>query len=143
MRRYFTVEGQPQGKGRARTVTHGGKVHSYTPHKTAEYEQLIRWSYQMAYPLEKPLTGAVEMNIRAVFAVPKSWPLRRRHEALAGLIPVTVKPDCDNIMKCMDALNGIAWEDDKQITFASVEKVYGIDPRLEIELKNFERRATE
>ena len=141
MRRFFVVPGQPQGKGRARTVTQGGYTHSYTPHKTAAYERLIAGCYQAAYPGEKPLTSAVEVKIRAVFAVPKSWPLRRRQEALAGMIPVTVKPDCDNIMKCMDALNGIAWVDDKQITVAMVEKVYDIDPHLEVEIQDFEWEA--
>lgn len=45
----------------------------------------------------------------------------------------TKKPDLDNIMKCVtDALNEIAYQDDKQIVSASIEKYYSEEPRVEV-----------
>ena len=131
----FVVPGIPQGKARARTVMQGGRVHSFTPAKTASYERLVAGAYQSAFPGQEAAEGGVELTVRAYFPVPKSWPLKRKQQALAGMIPVTVKPDCDNILKVIaDALNGIAWQDDKQIIFAQVVKQYSIEPRVEVEI---------
>ena len=38
------------------------------------------------------------------------------------VLPFTVKPDADNILKLIDGLNGIAWHDDAQVTEAIVHK---------------------
>lgn len=131
----FTVPGAPQGKQRARTVTQGGKVHSFTPSKTALYERLVRETYQYSFPRQKPLTGAIELVIRAVMPIPESWAQSKKAKALCGLLPPTVKPDADNIAKVIaDALNGTAWEDDKQITHIDVRKAYGAMPRVEVEI---------
>ena len=48
----------------------------------------------------------------------------------------TKKIDCDNLAKIiLDSLNGIAYEDDKQVVRLYVEKIYGEHPRVEVELK--------
>ena len=130
----FVVPGAPQGKARARTVTQGGKTHSYTPAKTAQYEALVRQTYKFSFPDEKPLTGPVLLEIRAYMPVPESWTNGKKAKALCGLIQPTTKPDADNIGKAIaDALNGVAWEDDKQITYLRVTKTYGL-PRVEVEI---------
>ena len=47
----------------------------------------------------------------------------------------TKRPDCDNLAKSiLDALNGIAYDDDSQICSLSVFKFYGDEPRVEISL---------
>ena len=131
----FVVPGQPQGKGRPRVTTRGGIAHAYTPGRTVSYEKLVAAAYREAYPGALPAAGAVQIAIRAVYAIPKSWPRKRKQQALAEMIPVTVKPDCDNVLKVIsDALNGVAWQDDKQIVFAQVVKKYGIEPRVEVEI---------
>ena len=62
--------------------------------------------------------------IEAVFPIPKSWPRAKKAEALAGKLPPG-KPDIDNILKVvLDGLNGIAYEDDKQVTMTQCKKVY-------------------
>jgi Holliday junction resolvase RusA-like endonuclease len=54
---------------------------------------------------------------------------------LNGEIRHTKKPDCDNMAKIvLDALNGIAFDDDSQITDLIVHKQYGESPNVEIEL---------
>lgn len=48
---------------------------------------------------------------------------------LQGKILPTKKPDCDNIAKIIcDALNGVAYKDDKQIVQLLVSKVYSVEP---------------
>lgn len=45
----------------------------------------------------------------------------------------------DNIIKTiMDALNGIAYEDDKQVCEIHVEKIYGEIPKVMVEVRGIE-----
>jgi Holliday junction resolvase RusA-like endonuclease len=134
MRRFFVVPGAPVGKARARVVTQGGYTHSYTPEKTALYERLVADTYKFTFPGEKPLTGPVELILRAFLPVPESWAKSKKAKALAGIITPTVKPDADNLAKSVcDALNGVAWIDDKQVIKLHVIKAYGV-PRVEVEI---------
>lgn len=142
IRRIFTVPGNPHGKERARTVMQSGRVHSYTPEKTALYERLVGECYNFTHPGAKRLTGPVELKITAYMPVPKSWSVKLKQQALAEIILPTVKPDGSNILKSVeDGLNGIAYEDDKQITQATVCKKYGAVPRVEVEIYGREEEA--
>ena len=59
-----------------------------------------------------------------MFEVPKSWPKYRKLKAEHGLI-APGKPDADNISKIiLDALNDLAYKDDKQISTLKVHKCY-------------------
>lgn len=114
----FRVNGQPQGKARARS-TRGGRY--YTPEKTRRYEAAIRAAAAGCPKLE----GAVRVNISAWFAVPKSWSKAKRAAAAAGNLYPTVKPDADNVAKVVcDALNGVAYHDDSQVVECVVRKRY-------------------
>ena len=58
---------------------------------------------------------------------------------LDGHIRSTKKPDCDNIAKIiLDALNGLAYKDDKDIVSCLIEKWYGDEPRVEVYIGNEE-----
>lgn len=130
----FTVNALPQGKARARTATnkYTGKTHSYTPKKTQNYEDLVRWSYKAAggeYLGEVP----IKLYILAIYQIPTSWSKKKKQQAINGEILPCVKPDGDNCAKAvMDALNGVCWLDDKQVVDLHIEKIYGTAPRLEI-----------
>lgn len=132
----FIVNGMPQGKSRARTVRnkYTGKVHSYTPEKTQSYEDLIRWSFKEAggeYMGEKTL----RVDIAAYFPIPQSFSKTKRQQAFTGVLKPTKKPDCDNILKVvLDALNGVAYHDDKQVTGVSCNKLYSDTGSLTITL---------
>jgi hypothetical protein len=39
----FFIAGTPVPKARARVVRQGGKIRSYTPSKTADYEMYVKW----------------------------------------------------------------------------------------------------
>ena len=135
IRREFTIPGPPHGKERARTVLQAGRVHSYTPEKTALYERLVGECYNFTHPGAKRLTGPVELKITAFFAIPKSWSQAMKQKALAEIIRPTVKSDYDNIAKAVtDGLNGIAWDDDKQVVDAYISKKYAVNPRVEVEI---------
>lgn len=129
----FSVPGKPQGKGRPRFARSG---HTYTPDRTAEYEERVKLAYKQAGGGK--LSGFVSVDILAVFAVPKSYTKAQRAAALnASFAPK--KPDCDNIAKIiLDALNGIAYDDDAQIVKLRVEKRYGMTDRVTVTLEGSE-----
>lgn len=71
-------------------------------------------------------TGAVRVIICAVFTVPAKWPVAKKKLALRNEIAPEMKPDCDNVAKAiLDALNGIAYKDDSQVTELIVKKRFG------------------
>ena len=54
---------------------------------------------------------------------------------LNNIISPTKKPDIDNIVKIvLDAMNKFAFKDDTQITKLEVEKIYGIEEILQINI---------
>lgn len=123
----FTVNASPQGKARARTVRnrYTGKVHSYTPENTSDYEDLIRWSYKDAGGkyYDKQL---MSVNINAFYPIPMSYSKKKRTACLMGEIRPTKKPDLDNIVKAiLDSLNGVAWYDDSQVVCLTINKYFG------------------
>lgn len=98
----FTAEGEPVTKGRPRcTCTREGKVHVYTDDKTAQAELDVQWAFKAAYPGHELLDGP--LSVLMTFCTDKD----RRTRTSA---------DIDNYVKLvMDALNGVAWVDDRQI----------------------------
>ena len=69
--------------------------------------------------------GAVRVSITAWFSPPASWSKKKRAAAMAGHIYPAVKPDADNLGKAfLDALNEIAYRDDKQVVECTIKKRY-------------------
>lgn len=134
----FTVPGTPKGKGRPRFARIGNGVRTYTPAETANYEARIAYECASQARGQIPLDGPLSVEIGAVFEPPKSLSKRKRAELATGA-PHTKKPDCDNIAKAvLDALNGVAYGDDKQVCRQHVEKVYGEDARLDVRISQVE-----
>ena len=132
----FEIVGEPQGKGRPRFSTRGGFVKTYTPEKTASYENFAKVCYLNKYKGQK-LDGEIIAEIIAYFSIPKSFSKKKRLEAIEGKIKPTKKPDTDNIAKTiLDSLNGIAFEDDKQVVALLVKKLYGEEAKVVVTLKN-------
>ena len=129
----FTVPGVPRGKGRPRFSKVGKFVKTFTDAKTEHYENRILVFFKQAAPTHRaiPKSVPVAVEMRAHFPIPASWSKRRKSECFEYL----GKPDTDNIVKCLDALNAIAWVDDSQIWRVDVKKSYTLgEPRLEIVL---------
>ena len=78
------------------------------------------------------LDGPLTVNVEARFPVPASWSRRKRAAALAGEVFPTGRPDMDNVVKTLDALNWVVWKDDAQIVTMCVSKRYSESPELRI-----------
>lgn len=130
----FTIPGTPRGKERARTAP--GQDRPYTPAATVAAEREVAALYLQAATKRRPLTGPVRLDIVAVFQIPEGFPRALRDAAARGLVPCMNKPDRDNIEKLVcDALNGLAWCDDAQITSGETVKRYGSPARTEVRVE--------
>lgn len=128
----FTVNGAPQGKARPRFRRVGAFVQTYTPKATHDYERQIRDEFLKTGC--DPIEGPVHVMITAAFSPPKSLSKKKQEEMLKQL--PTKKPDVDNLAKVvLDALNGVAYTDDKQVTALSVFKIYKEEPYITVVLK--------
>lgn len=136
MKYEFEVPGTIKGKGRPRVNSYTGMI--YTPTTTKDYESLIEQYFLLKYPRFKTLEGRLAVNITATFNIPKSTKKSDREKMLQNEISPTKKPDIDNIVKIiLDAMNKFAFKDDTQITKLSVEKIYGEEEKVHIEIEEY------
>jgi len=113
-----------QGKKRPRFFRRGRHTGTYTPEETKQAMADIAKAYESA-ALQKychvPKAGKgtpVTVAITTAKPLPKSRPKRIVRES------DTYKPDADNTAKLvLDGLNGVAWEDDAQVTRLHVFKL--------------------
>ena len=121
----FEVKSKVLGKARPRATRIGSNIRMYTPKKTQGYEQLIKGCYIAKYgihPTDKPVSVTIDITL----AIPKATPKKQREKMLCGKYKATKKPDIDNVAKAvLDALNGIAYIDDKQVAQLILSKRYG------------------
>lgn len=119
----FSIPMEPVAKGRPRMTKSG---HAFTPMKTRTAEGTIKYFAARAIGENRmPLfDGPVEVSVSFVFPRPTSVK-RRLH---------SVKPDLDNLVKSMDALNGMTWVDDSQIQFLTAQKLYGETGLIKIKI---------
>ena len=119
----FIVEGEPQGKARPRFSRRSGTV--YTPSKTARYEKQIKAAFLAAGGKMIPSDCYVSVTVNAYFSIPKSYTKGKRLACQHNMNRPAKKPDADNILKAvLDALNGVAYEDDKQVIEVICRKWY-------------------
>jgi len=135
----FTVMGTPVAKGRPKFARRGNFVKTYTPSKTVNYETLVKLSFIQAVGTEfRPYDQAICVRVNAHFARPKGhFGTGKNEGVLKESAPehMLVKPDADNVIKAViDALNGIAFTDDKLIVHIHGSKAYSERPRCEIEI---------
>lgn len=131
------VPGEPVGKGRPKFRRAGNYVQTYTPEKTAVYENLIKVEYiRQSNGVRFEEKVPIKMNIEAVMSIPASK--SKKEKALMEekkVLPVK-KPDLDNICKAVcDALNKVAYYDDSQIVNIKMNKSYGVKPYLKIQIE--------
>lgn len=133
----FTVPGNPVAKGRARSFIRNGKIGHYTPNKTVSYENLVKIMAAEAMGGLNPIDDAVLMNVGLYVQIPASWAKKKQYQARNGEVRPLSKPDLDNYIKVIsDAMNGVVFNDDKQVVELSVKKYYSDLPRAEIEIKS-------
>lgn len=132
----FIVYGDPVAQGRPRFTTKGGKARAYDPQKSSDFKEYVALVASQHRPKEL-LTGALELTV--IFYRPLTKVIEKSEKKMAEveagtLLPIT-KPDVDNYAKGVkDALKGIIWKDDSQVTDLIARKRYSDTPRIEIEI---------
>jgi Holliday junction resolvase RusA-like endonuclease len=73
-----------------------------------------------------PIAEPVSLIVMVITEPPRSITKAKRELMLAGVERPAKKPDLDNVVKLIsDALNGIVFEDDRQVVELWVVKRYG------------------
>ena len=124
----FAVNGNVRGQARPRFTgkRRKGKKQAYEKPEDTAYKKSIAKAYREAAN-GVFFTGEVTLTIHVYRKMPKSK--KGDNE------PDIYKPDVDNIAKAvMDALNGVAYEDDKQVFCLSICKHKRVKSRLNDEL---------
>ncbi|MGF7431075.1 RusA family crossover junction endodeoxyribonuclease [Thermoanaerobacterium thermosaccharolyticum] len=108
----IVIPGRPVPKGRPRFSKAG---HAYTPRRTREYEELVGWKVREI--IKEPIKGDVTLHIKVY-------------------VKRNVFPDLDNIAKSIqDGMNKIAYYDDKQISYLTVQRIHGEEEKVEVEIE--------
>lgn len=153
----FRYNGEAVGKGRPRVTATKSKrndngqiyTHAYTPRKTREFEDAIRFEFMASncdpmpvYPKEIPLRVIVRIGV----GIPKSYSKKKKELCREGLLAPSKKPDLDNICKSIfDALQGrrndpgYAFADDSQIVEMVAWKEYADEPFVEVVIDEYSR----
>jgi len=143
MKATFTIPGEPKPKGRPRSAFNNGKKRIYTPEPTATYENYVKYTYHNDCGIRFPDDTPLQAIITAEFAIPKATSNKRKQDILNGNSYYTKKIDTDNIAKTiLDALNGVAYRDDSQITDLIVKKRYGEIPKVHVEISEINSNNT-
>lgn len=124
----FTIPGKPCGKARPRVTRNG----AFNTKQTRGYEAKVQESFFCTYGTEAEVfSGPVVVTVDAYYPIPKSTPKRDLVAIKNGDHYPTKKPDIDNVFKIIaDALNGVAYQDDKQIIKAQLSKRFGNVPKV-------------
>ena len=119
----FHIKMVPVPKGRPR-MTRSGIC--FTPKATRDAENIVR--QQIMRQFDGPaFLGPLSVVLRFWLVKPKTS---------RNPMP-TVKPDLDNFIKIIDALNGVLWVDDCQIVHIEASKHYcaaGGEPGIDLEV---------
>ena len=128
----FNVLGKPYGKQRPRY----GKYGIFDPQSNKAYERRVKAAfYEAAGKHFVPLSTPVAMMITMHFQPPKSVNRSVYRDMIEGKVYPTHKPDIDNCVKSiMDGLNGVAYDDDKQVVAIVVNKAYSTEAKVTVSI---------
>lgn len=147
----ITIPGNPLATKRVRCGCIQGHGHAYNdPQQTRDMKDvrqviLEQWNKRFDHPEYNTWVDDVPTNINAPFQVlfrffmpiAKSEPAKTKALKEWGFVSCIDKPDFDNLAKFYaDCATGIVWNDDKQITYAIIDKVkYSVNPRVEMHIE--------
>ena len=125
---------EPVAQSRPRFSNRGKFVKAYDPPKSKAYKKQVRMIAQQQYH-DEPIAKGNPLILEVTFyrSIQKSLSKAEHERRLKGDILPFVKPDIDNYFKAVtDALTGVIWADDNQITDVKMSKRYSDNPRTEI-----------
>lgn len=136
----FFIPGKPVPKARARVVRRrDGKVMSFTPEATANFELHVKFIAAGAMQGKAPLSAPLCMDMVICLSPPQSWSRKKIDAAIEGRVLPTVKPDVSNVQKAVeDAMNGIVYIDDSQLCQINTRKCYSAHPGVKVTVKQLE-----
>jgi Holliday junction resolvase RusA-like endonuclease len=117
----FIIPGRIGGWQRAGRDTRRGAGFSFTPKKTRSDQGIVKLFAQQAMHAARLdlLEGPLLVDVALYQRFPKSYSARQR----AHSCWITGKPDCDNLLKnLLDAMNGIIYSDDAQVSSAHITR---------------------
>jgi len=139
----FKYNGEAVGKGRPRVSRRGNYVHTYTPSKTRDFEEAVRFEFMASNCEPMPVYSrdiSLKANILIGVPIPKSYSKKKQALCRDGVLVPAKKPDVDNVLKSIfDALQGYAYEDDCQVVAIVAEKMYAENPFVEVVLDEYKR----
>lgn len=115
----------PQPKRRPRFRRKGNKVYTYSDPKDLNFKKAVQLfaKNQIDYPLDGPLVCKINFFIKPPKTIKLKYPVNKR------------SGDLDNLAKnVLDALNGLAYQDDSQIVRLTCMKAYRDISGIELEL---------
>ena len=136
----FSIVGEIKTKQRPRAAMIRGHARIYTPKDTILYENYIKAMYQEKYKDFNFGNKPISLTVKCYFKA--NQVMEKFASTEVNEIPCKTHKDLDNIAKTiMDALNGIAFYDDKQITELRAFKEYTKDnERIEVIIQSTEEQ---
>lgn len=129
----FWLDGIPQPKGSWKPLRNGKLIPAGSPHARLMLEE---WTHNLRAIAtqrmqgEPAWIGPVRLMAEFALPVPASMPKRK-----FGWQPHCVKPDLDKLMRALgDALTGVVYVDDAQISNLSIAKVYAWNQRTGVNI---------
>lgn len=132
---FFAIRGEPVGQSRPRFSFKTG--HAYEERKSSDEKARIRAHVSEVVELNQWTTAHPDMPISIKIVsyrpIPSSKPMWFKEAARQGLVRPLTKPDCDNLIKLyLDAMNGLVYADDKQVSSVAYEAFYAEEPVTEV-----------
>lgn len=131
----LTFDFPPVAQARPRATRFRRSIRLYDPDQVHAYKVQLAQSAQFMYH-DKPLNGPLKVTIRFFRNIQRSDSKKKQRQKVEGSIRPIKRPDLDNYIKStLDGLNGLLWEDDRQIVDIVAHKYYSDRPRIEIEVE--------
>ena len=136
----------PVPQGRPRLSTRGGFARAYDPPKSKEWKRVVEQYVRKAVresEEEFQYKGPLRVWMKFIMPLPKSAHRKRNPPSESWS---TKKPDVDNLYKGVaDAMEGIVYENDSQISHLVVEKkiaAQGNEAKVLIEVTHVEEQRS-
>lgn len=140
----FIVPGEIRGQGRPRTAIRRGRngrpyAQIYEDEKDTVNKHNIQL-YAMEAKKRRGIEGIAQPDGRGItvyltvyLPIPKSMSKKKTEMAMMDRIRPQRKPDLDNVLKAvLDAMNGIIYKDDSEVTEVHVHRLYSESPAITV-----------